>query len=89
MAGLARTGAARTLRAKALRVKTLRVKQNVTERDIGNRFLRLLSIIKPLKCPLMITNFANSFALTHFDIMSKLIWACKSVRLISRKKPKA
>jgi hypothetical protein len=49
----------------------------------------LLSIIKPLKCPLMITNFANSFALTHFDIMSKLIWACKSVRLISRKKPKA
>jgi len=37
----------------------------------------------------MITNFANSFALTHFDIMSKLIWACKSVRLISRKKPKA
>jgi hypothetical protein len=35
----------------------------------------------------MITNFANTFALTHLDIMSKLIWACKSVRLISRKKP--
>ena len=84
MAGLARTGAARTVR-----VRTLRVKQNVTERDIGNRFLRLLSIIKPLKCPLMIANFANSFALTHIDIMSKLIWACKSVRLISLKKPKA
>ena len=42
----------------------------------------------------MITNFANAFALTHIDIMSKLIWACKSARinsgrLISRKKPQA
>ena len=83
MAGLARTGAARTL------TRTLTTKHSVTERDIGNRFLQLISIVKPLKCPLMITNFANSFALTHFDIMSKLIWACKSVRLISRKKAKA
>jgi len=37
----------------------------------------------------MITNFANSFALTHLDIMSKLIWACKSVRITTRKKNKA
>ena len=79
MAGLARTGAARTLKTK----------QSVTERDIGNRFLRLPRLVKPSKWPPMITNFANSFALTHFDIMSKLIWACNSVRLISRKKPKA
>ena len=68
---------------------TLRTKHSVTERDSRNRYLRLLCLVIPLKCAPMITNFANSFALTHFDIMSKLIWACKSVRLISRKKAKA
>ncbi|ESQ82858.1 hypothetical protein AEAC466_15215 [Asticcacaulis sp. AC466] len=34
----------------------------------------------------MITQFANTFALTHIDIMSKLIWTCKTVRLGIRKK---
>ncbi|ESQ93176.1 hypothetical protein ABENE_06400 [Asticcacaulis benevestitus DSM 16100 = ATCC BAA-896] len=31
----------------------------------------------------MITNFANAFALTHIDIMSKLIWACQSLNVKS------
>ena len=40
----------------------------------------------------MITRFANTYALTRLDIMSRLIWACqavsgKSVRFITRKKP--
>ena len=77
--GFATTGTARTPKAK----------HSVTERDNRNRLFRLRKYPKLSKCPPMITNFANAFALTHFDIMSKLIWASKTVRLISRKKPKA
>ena len=74
--------------------RTPNTKHSVTERDSQGRLLRLRLLSKLSICPPMITNFANSFALTHIDIMSKLIWACqavsgKSVRLISRKKPQA
>lgn len=69
--------------------RTLSIKHSVTERDKANRLLRLRLLSKLSICPPMITNFANIFALTHIDIMSKLIWACKSVRLTSRKKSQA
>lgn len=64
----------------------------VTQCERTKTPFRLPACLKRSNGPLMITRFANTFALTHIDIMSRLIWACqtvsgKSVRLITRKKP--
>lgn len=69
--------------------KTQIIIQTVTQCERVKTPFQLLIRLKRSNCPPMITHFANNFALTHIDIMSKLIWACKSVRINLRKTTQA